>query len=819
MSDADLDFRLLFESSPDILLVLRADPPRYTMIGATESRLAATHTTRADILDRGLFEVFPDNPDDPSATGANNLRASLDRVVATRQSDTMAVQKYDIRGPDGTFQIKYWSPRNLPVLSASGELRYILHRVEDVTELVRASELGQELLGRTHAMEREVIRRSGELAEANRELRAANAKLGELDAAKTAFFSNISHEFRTPLTLMLGPLEDCLAESDERLAPAQRARLRMAFDNSLRLLKLVNALLDFARLEAGRLSATFSPLDLSAATAELAGMFQSALEKAGLRLVLECPKLDEPAWVDRELWEKIVSNLMSNAFKFTLAGQVTVRVSAQPTQFVLEVSDTGVGIPQSELGRVFERFHRVTGVVGRTYEGSGIGLALVRELVELHGGRVGVTSAVGAGTAFRVEIPRGFAHLPPDSVSHGSPPRGDVRAAEAQAGETRRLSSGAVVVPNEPGPAAPSPGVAPAQVLVVDDNPDLRDYLARILAPAYEVTTACDGRAALASVRARRPDIVVSDVMMPLLDGFGLVRELRSDPSTAAIPVILLSARAGEDSALEGLDAGANDYLMKPFAARELLARVRTNVELARARRAWTLELENANHELEAFNRSVAHDLRAPVRIVAGFAQVLLEDFGDALGAEGAKSLAHIRAAAVRMGELIEGLLALSRLGRGEVARAPVDLSSMARRIVERLELRDPGRRVEVEIEPAIEVNADARLVEIALENLLGNAWKFTGKTAAARILVGQRAEGSPKTVFVRDNGAGFDMKYVKNLFGVFQRLHAASDFEGTGIGLATVERVVRRHGGRIWAEGAVGRGATFSFTFDEARD
>ncbi|HEV2290723.1 MAG TPA: ATP-binding protein, partial [Gemmatimonadales bacterium] len=410
------DFQALFEQSPDILLVLRPDTPRFTMVAATRSRFAAT-ATAADSLGKGLFEVFPDNPDDTEATGTSNLRASLERVIKTRAPDTMAVQKYDVRNADGTFESRYWSPRNIPVLSADGKVQYILHRVEEVTELVRQDELGAELRDQNRAMKNEVITRSRELAAAIDGLRKANSALGELDQAKTAFFSNVSHEFRTPLTLMLGPLEDLLHDSALPLAPGQREWVQLAHDSALRLLKLVNALLDFSRIEAGRLRAAFAPTDLAAATLELAGMFESAAQRAGLRLTIDCPPLSTPIWVDRDLWEKIVPNLVSNALKFTFTGEITVRLREAAERVLLSVSDTGVGIPQAELGRVFDRFHRVQGVVGRTHEGSGIGLALVRELVELHGGAVRVEGVVGKGTTFTVEIPKGFAHLPQEAVS------------------------------------------------------------------------------------------------------------------------------------------------------------------------------------------------------------------------------------------------------------------------------------------------------------------------------------------------------------------------------------------------------------------
>jgi signal transduction histidine kinase len=809
MDERELDFQLLFEESPDILLVLLPDAPRYTMVAATRARLEATLLSREQTIGRGLFEVFPDNPDDLEATGTRNLRMSLDRVLQKRVPDTMAVQKYDIRGPDGTFQRKFWSPKNLPVLSASGKVVYILHRVEDVTDLVRATELGDELRGRTRAMEREVIARSQELAAANSELRAANSKLGELDAAKTAFFSNVSHEFRTPLTLMLGPLEDSLA--DTSINPLQRERLELAYNNALRLLKLVNTLLDFSRIEAGRLQATYAPLDVAEVTRELAGMFQSAASKAGIEYVIECPSVAEPAWLDRDMWEKIVTNLISNALKYTHAGSISVRLTETEASFVLTVSDTGVGIPQSELPRIFERFYRVSSTGGRTHEGAGIGLSLVNELVRLHGGNVTAESVTGTGTTFRVQIPKGSGHLPTEAISEPPADRSLNRDTAAHVIDVERWNVDSAIGTAR---AIDAPyGASPdrASILVVDDNADLRLYVSRLLSPAYDVMTANDGVEALQATRTRKPDIVLSDVMMPRLDGLSLLRELRRNPETAFVPVILLSARAGEESAIEGLDSGADDYLMKPFSARELVARVRTHVALARMRRDWITELERANHDLDAFSYSVSHDLRAPLRAIDGFSRILRKNYLTVIDDRGQHYLANIMIAVTQMSAMIESMLKLAQIGRAAIRAETVELSALAFSIVSDLRQANPDRAVSVAIEADLAGHGDPDLLRIVLANLIGNAWKFTAQAPEARIEFGRNPEDG--SFFVRDNGAGFDMAYATRLFAPFQRLHRADEFEGTGVGLATVQRVVQRHGGRIWVQASQGEGATFFFS------
>jgi signal transduction histidine kinase/CheY-like chemotaxis protein len=409
--------------------------------------------------------------------------------------------------------------------------------------------------------------------------------LAELDRAKTTFFSNISHEFRTPLTLMLGPTEDLLAGAHGELAPAQRAQLELIRRSELRLHRLVNALLDFSRIEAGRAQASYEPVDLVALTRELASSFRAAIERAGLRFVVDTEPLPAPVFVDREMWERIVLNLVSNAFKFTFEGSITISLRAAGDAVVLRVADTGVGVPEHEVPRLFERFHRVEGTRARTHEGSGIGLALVHELVRLHGGTITAESRFGAGTTFTVTLPTGSAHLPADRIAAAGSAQPTLGAEAFRDEALRWLAE----------PSAPGPAVAPegARVLVVDDNADMRDYLRRILAAIWSVDVASDGTAALAAVRTRRPDLIVTDIMMPGLDGFGLLRAVRGDPRTAAIPVIMLSARAGEEARVEGLEAGADDYLVKPFAARELVARVRTHLELATLREGMRRQRED----------------------------------------------------------------------------------------------------------------------------------------------------------------------------------------------------------------------------------
>jgi PAS domain S-box-containing protein len=426
-------------------------------------------------------------------------------------------------------------------------------------------------------------------------------ELAELDRAKTTFFSNISHEFRTPLTLIMGPVQE-LQRLLAGAGPQVREELEVISRNGLRLGKLVNTLLDFSRIEAGRMQASYEPADIAQVTAELASVFRSAVDRAGLAFEVDCPPLPQPVYLDRGMWEKVVLNLLSNALKFTFDGSVRIAVRAERGQAVVTVADTGIGIPEQEMPRLFERFHRIENTRSRSNEGSGIGLALVQELIQLHGGTITASSAEGAGTTLTIRLPFGHAHLPAGAlvpaghaatVSATADPfvqealrwlPGTVRDGDDD-GTGTRSGHEEITPASDTGPS-PQPGRAlPARVLIADDNADMREYLARLLRTAgYQVTTVTDGQAALHAVRGGVPDLVISDVMMPRLDGLGLVAALRADAGTAAVPVLLLSARAGQEASVEGLSAGADDYMVKPFSAVELLARVHSNLGMARFR-------------------------------------------------------------------------------------------------------------------------------------------------------------------------------------------------------------------------------------------
>jgi signal transduction histidine kinase/GAF domain-containing protein len=596
-------------------------------------------------------------------------------------------------------------------------------------------------------------------ARADEEERGRAEALAELDRVKTAFFSEVSHEFRTPLTLILGPLEEQIAAS-----PEPNERLIIVRRNALRLLKLVNTLLDFSRIEAGRIQASYELTDLGAYTAELASVFRSAVESAGLRFDIESAPVAAPVYVDREMWEKIVLNLVSNAFKFTFEGSITVRVAPSGADRVeLHVADTGCGIPEAETPQIFARFHRVRGARARTHEGTGIGLALVQELAKVHGGEVRVDTESGRGSTFTVSIPTGLAHLPEESI-------GATRTLASTSTGARAFAQEAELWGQAPATAAaPRDDVAAVRgakrVLLAEDNADMRAYVVSLLrADGHDVEAVADGAAALAAARAREPDLVLTDIMMPMLGGLGLLRELRADRRLRGLPVILLSARAGEEASVEGLASGADDYLVKPFSARELRARVRTHLELA-AMRAIAASEVTARVDLLARLDRAQEDERHRL------ARDLHDQIGQDLTAIGLllKAAQEDTVASVVHARVSEAQAIVGRIGRDvhtlAVRLRPTALDDLGLSAALGQLAADWSSRTGIAVDLQLDSCSSARLpaaVENAIYRVVQEALTNVAKHAAAgRTSVTLAGHDGVAIVMIEDDGGGFDPSRV----------------------------------------------------------
>ncbi|MEJ7766651.1 MAG: ATP-binding protein [Chitinophagaceae bacterium] len=427
-------------------------------------------------------------------------------------------------------------------------------------------------------------------ARAHEEERKKAEALAEIDKAKTVFFSNISHEFRTPLTLMLGSLEELLNKRSDEIRVSDKEAIETSHRNAMRLLRLVNNLLEFSRIESGKVQAQYQLTDLAKYTAELSSNFRPVVENAGLKFEVKTDTIIQPVYIDKEMWEKIVLNLLSNAFKYTLKGSITLSITTGNNQVFLKVRDTGVGIPENELPKIFQRFHRVQNVVGRTYEGTGIGLSLVSELVKLHGGEISVQSKEAEGSVFAVSIPTGKWHLPSEHIV-------EKETDFTSFGENTFIDEAAtLIIDSKPAisdKASLKVNANADTVLVVDDNADMRAYIKRRLEKQYHVVTANNGIDALQQIKHHSPQLILSDIMMPVMDGIQLLKAVKENAQTHNIPVIFLTARAGEESIIEGYETGADDYLVKPFSAKELLARVASQLKLVKLRQATETNVRN----------------------------------------------------------------------------------------------------------------------------------------------------------------------------------------------------------------------------------
>jgi len=677
------DFRTLFEAAPGLYLVLT---PELIIVAASDAYLRATMTKRDEVLGRGIFEIFPDNPDDPAAQGVRNLRASLERVRHDQIVDAMPVQRYDIRRPElegGGFEERFWSPINSPVVNPDGKLAYIIHRVEDVTSFVHLEQQGAEhqrrardLQGRNAKMECEVFLRTQQVAEASRQLKEANAELArlnekalELDQLKSQFFANVSHELRTPLALILGPVEKLLTSMSPN--DHRRPDLEIVHLNARLLLKHVDDLLEASRLEAGKMNLQYEEVDLAESVRRVAGHFGSLATERGTTFRVEAEGVVR-AEVDPDKFQRVLFNLLSNAFKFAPAGgpiRCTLRVGSAPSRATVEVADSGPGIAPENREIVFERFRQVEGGATRTHGGTGLGLAIAHDIVQLHRGTMRVSEAPEGGALFLVEWPL----LAPPGVAVARLSEAVPVAAKAEPllepmrGGVGPRSTAAAGDPDRP------------LILVIEDNLDLNRFVSERLASKYRTESAFNGREGVDKALALRPHLVICDVMMPVMSGDEFVREFRKHREMDGTPVVLLTARADDALRIRLLREGANDYIMKPFSVEELRARVsnlvsarlvqeksdQLNVDLVQKNtrlKRLTSKIEETNRRLDEFTSADSHGLRASVREIDGACLALLAAAAARRDPQTRGHLERIRSAIGRVGNLVDRLLELAQV-------------------------------------------------------------------------------------------------------------------------------------------------------------
>jgi signal transduction histidine kinase len=815
------DYRALFEAAPALYLVLT---PTLHIAAVSDAYLQATKTTRDGIHGRHLFDVFPDNPDDAAASGVGNLRASLERVLAEGVPDAMAVQKYDIPRPDGEgggFDERFWSPVNSPVI-VGGAVAFIIHRVEDVTEFVRLKALGSaqsreaaSLRQRANEMEIAVFARAQELQDANRQLRSANDslvrreaeltalydQLHRLDAARTAFFANVSHELRTPLALILGPIDAVLGAPS--LSDSDRRSLSIVRRNAQRLLAQVNDLLDVAKVESGAMRARYAAVDLAAVVAATASCFDALAEERRIAYTVTAPAA-LPAQIDPAQIGRVLLNVLSNAFKFApTGGEVACTLAAAGPAATITIRDSGPGIPAGARPHIFERFYQVESDATRRAGGTGLGLAIAREFVVLHGGTIDIDDAPGGGARFTITLPLA---APPGTVLGEATTLGAGLAAAAV--ESSRAEGRTAAAPADVDEQA-------ARILVVEDHPEMNRFLAETLGDVYRVDTAFDGADALEKVRRERPDLIVTDIMMPGMSGDRLIRELRRRRDMADVPIIVLSARADEALRIELLRDGAQDYVTKPCAREELLARVRTFIELQRRQRALEAALTALRRSQEEVVRreklallgrlaaGVAHEIRHPLGVIANSAYYLGLVHGHARA--DVREHLDLIAAQIAVAETILGDLTTYAM-RAPTLPAPTPIP----RLIEE-QLQRVGRLDHVEARVHIaddlpEVVIDEAQVGQALYNLLLNATQALDG-GGGRVTVRAERAGDDVRVDVSDDGPGIPPDQHEQ---IFEPLFSTRP-RGIGLGLPVSRTLVEANGGSLTVRSRPGRGTTFS--------
>jgi signal transduction histidine kinase len=683
---------------------------------------------------------------------------------------------------------------------------------------VTSSHFSARLREREFFARTELEERTEELKETSAQLQSSLKKLQELDHLKSQFFANVSHELRTPLTLILSPIEAMLQDDEQALPPPVRESLGSMHRNAARLLLLINNLLDLAKLEAGKVYLRYEPIELCGFLAGLLPPFSALAQRKRIRFALEGGEA-EPVHADPERLDIVFQNLLANALKFTPeGGSVTVRVSQEPSAVAAEVSDTGIGIAPKDLPVIFDRFAQADGTATRRFGGTGIGLALVKELVELHGGAVSVRSEPDRGSTFTVRLPRGTAHIREDLRERRAvdlPVLRDRRESNRDpvASLMPRAAPADVIDWAEPLAEAEAEPTGRPHILFVEDNPDLRRFVAGLLRQEYRVTLAVDGEEGLEKARSLRPDLVLSDVMMPRLSGYDLTRALKADPKTAVIPIVLLTAKRGAEPTIEGFAQGADDYLGKPFNTRELLARIRAQLRLRDLSRQLAQAQKTAM--LGTLAAGLAHEVRNPVNCILNSLPVVRRAVESAPGANGRAAAASelldiIAEGAERIDGIVRDLLAFTHLDQAEVKSW--DPTAGIESTIQLLRHRLQGLVVHRDLEFQGSVEGRPGQLNQVLMNLLDNAVRAVGPRG--QIWVRTERDGAGVRITIRDDGPGIAPEILPRIFDPFFTTREVG--EGTGLGLHITRQIVEAHGGRIRADTVPGQGALFTLWLPE---
>ncbi|MBX3187283.1 MAG: PAS domain S-box protein [Labilithrix sp.] len=766
-------YQAIFDTLPQMIWLKAADD---TLIRVNAAAARSIGLTPSEAEGRRTAELYPAH--------AGRYRIDDLEVIERGMPKLDIVEPYEVAPGD----VRWVRTDKTPYFDAEGNIVGVVVSATEVTGWKRSEE---------------------ERARLYEQLKAQ-------DELKTRFFANVSHELRTPLTLIIGPVEKLLRAGD--LDATTLRELEVVARNARTLLKRVNDLLDVARLDAGKLGLRPAQVDLVALVRAATAQYESIAADRRIDLVVEAPAEQPLAQVDPDKTRQIVDNLLANAFKFTPAGgtvRCTLRAEppndAQPQGLVtIEVADSGPGVEPAMRELIFERF-RHAGDFG----GTGLGLAIARELVMLHGGRIFASAASEGGALFSVELPL----LAPAGVR--------VVEASTHAPRSRATEAPEVAPPSSEPREIASPDAEPDDrplVLVVEDNEDMSQFIAGELSPDYRIARAFDGEQGLEAARTLAPDLVLTDVMMPRVDGLTLLAALRADASLSAVPVVLLTARADEESMVDAFAGGADDYLAKPFSARELRARVRAHLELVATRAEATrreeeaARLRTAVRARDEFLSVASHELRTPLSALQLNLQLLERLPQDAVRMRSERLDVALRACK-NLGALIETLLDVGRAATGhlELNAVEMDLAELLHDVARRFEpaIAGAGCSLELRVEPTLLGRWDRLRLDQVFANLLGNAIKFgAGKPIELTAIA---ADGKVH-VSVRDHGVGIAPPDQARIFQRFEQVASAPSYGGLGLGLWVSNEIVRRHGGSLTVESRLGEGSTFRVSLPRAR-